>query len=125
MAQLLQTLMCCFVHTISAIPSPISLIPQGAWVCKSGAASGSLSFGICRGGEGVPAHNVPQRHNISTREGGGHDIQAWLVTIHNGSENTGVAVSHCITWFQTQLILPTCQIRYYRHLWDHRGTGQL
>ena len=26
---------------------------------------------------------------------------------------TGVAVSHCITWFQTQLILTTCQIRYH------------
>ena len=22
-------------------------------------------------------------------------------------------VSHCITWFQTQLILTTCQIRYH------------
>ena len=28
---------------------------------------------------------------------------------------TGVAVSHCITWFQTQLILTTCQIRYHSH----------
>ena len=28
---------------------------------------------------------------------------------------TGVAVSHCITWFQTQLILTTCQIRYHGH----------
>ena len=27
----------------------------------------------------------------------------------------GVAVSHCITWFQTQLILTTCQIRYHSH----------
>ena len=26
---------------------------------------------------------------------------------------TGVAVSHCMTWFQTQLILTTCQIRYH------------
>ena len=38
---------------------------------------------------------------------------------------TGVAVSHCITWFQTQLILTTRQIRYHSHLWDHRSTGQL
>ena len=28
---------------------------------------------------------------------------------------TGVAVSHCITWFQTQLILTACQIRYHSH----------
>ena len=34
-------------------------------------------------------------------------------------------VSHCITWFQTQLILTMCQIRYRSHLWDHRSTGQL
>ena len=32
---------------------------------------------------------------------------------------TGVAVSHCIAWFQTQQILITCQIRYHSHLWDH------
>ena len=38
-----------------------------------------------------------------------------------------VCVRHndCITWFQTQLILTTCQIRYHSHLWDHRSTGQL
>ena len=24
-------------------------------------------------------------------------------------------ISHCITWFQTQLILATCQIRYHNH----------
>ena len=27
--------------------------------------------------------------------------------------------------FQTQLLLTTCQIRHYNHLWDHRRTGQL
>ena len=43
---------------------------------------------------------------------------------HTGKP-TGVAVSHCITWFQTQLILAKCQIRYHSHLWDHRSTGQL
>ena len=37
----------------------------------------------------------------------------------------GVAVSHCITWFQTQLILTACQIRYHSQWWDHRSTGQL
>ena len=26
-----------------------------------------------------------------------------------------MAVSHCITWFHTQLILTTCQIRYHSH----------
>ena len=33
--------------------------------------------------------------------------------MHTGKP-TGVAVSHC-TWFQTQLILTTCQIRYHSH----------
>ena len=47
-----------------------------------------------------------------------------LCLMHTGKP-TGVAVSHCITWFQTQLILTTCQIRYLRLLWDHRRTGQL
>ena len=28
---------------------------------------------------------------------------------------TGVAVSHCITWYQSQIILT---IRCYGHLWD-------
>ena len=34
-------------------------------------------------------------------------------------------VSHCIIWFQTQLILVTCRIRYHSHLWGHHRTGQL
>ena len=28
-----------------------------------------------------------------------------------------MAVSHCITWFQIQLILTACQIRYRIHCW--------
>ena len=34
--------------------------------------------------------------------------------MHTGKP-TGVAISHCIAWFQTQLILTTCQIRYRSH----------
>ena len=37
-----------------------------------------------------------------------------LCLTHTG-KSTGVAISHCITWFQTQLILTTCQIRYHNH----------
>ena len=37
-----------------------------------------------------------------------------LCFMHTGKP-TGVAVSHCITWFQTQQILTTCQIRYHSH----------
>ena len=37
-----------------------------------------------------------------------------LCLMHTGKP-TGVAVSHCITWFQTQLILTACQIRYHSH----------
>ena len=47
-----------------------------------------------------------------------------LCLMHTGKP-TGVAVPHCITWFQTQLIPTTCQIRYHSHLWDYRSTGQL
>ena len=47
-----------------------------------------------------------------------------LCLVHTGRP-TGVAVSHCIARFQTQLIRTTCQIRYHSHLWDHRSTGQL
>ena len=32
--------------------------------------------------------------------------------MHSGKP-TGVAVSHCTTWFQTPLIPTTCQIRYH------------
>ena len=35
-----------------------------------------------------------------------------LCLVHTGKP-TGVAVSHCITWFQTQLILTMCQICYH------------
>ena len=34
-------------------------------------------------------------------------------------------IFRCITWFQTQPIPTTCQIRYHSHLWGHRSTGQL
>ena len=37
-----------------------------------------------------------------------------LCLTHTGKP-TGVAVSHCITCFQTQLILTRCQIRYHGH----------
>ena len=47
-----------------------------------------------------------------------------LCLMHTGKP-TGLAVSHCMTWFQTQLILSRCLIRYHSHLWDHRSTGQL
>ena len=60
-----------------------------------------------------------------------HDMYTMLVSISytcascilgSPSGSTGVAVSR---WFQNQLILTTCQIRYHSHLWDHRRTGQL
>ena len=38
------------------------------------------------------AHNVGNTHDMHT------------------GQPTGVALSHCITWFQTELILTTCQI---------------
>ena len=37
-----------------------------------------------------------------------------LCLMHTGKP-TGVAVSHCITWFQTQLIHTTCHIRHHSH----------
>ena len=49
-------------------------------------------------------------------------LETWVVSFslqslcltHTGKP-TGVAVSHCITWFQTQLIHTACQIRYHTH----------
>ena len=41
-----------------------------------------------------------------------------LCLMHTGKP-TGVAVPQCIIWFQTQLILMTCQICYHSHLRDH------
>jgi hypothetical protein len=44
-----------------------------------------------------------------------------LCLVHTGKP-TGVAVSHCITWFSDSANpLTTCQIRYHSHLWDHRS----
>ena len=37
-----------------------------------------------------------------------------LCLTHTGNP-TGVALSHCITWFQSQLLRTTCQIRYHSH----------
>ena len=37
-----------------------------------------------------------------------------LCLMHTGKP-TGVALSHCITWFQPQLILTKCQVRNHRH----------
>ena len=47
-----------------------------------------------------------------------------MCLMHTGKPE-GVAVSQCIKWFRTQLILTTCQICYHSHLWDHNSTGQL
>ena len=63
---------------------------------------------------------VPMRTTCSCPELSFFSLESCL--IHTGKPK-GVAV--CITWFQTQLILATCQIRYHSHLWDHRRTGQL
>ena len=38
-----------------------------------------------------------------------------LCLMHTGKP-TGVAVSHCVNWFQTQLILIACQIHYHSPL---------
>ena len=37
-----------------------------------------------------------------------------LCLLHTGKP-AGVAVSHCITWTQTQLILTACEVRYHTH----------
>ena len=33
--------------------------------------------------------------------------------------------SHCIWWYQIQLTLTTCDVRYHTVLWDDGGAGQL
>ena len=53
----------------------------------------------------------------------GHNV-VQPMSSHTGKP-LGVARSHRITWFQTQVILGTCQIRYRRHLWGHRSTLNL
>ena len=40
-----------------------------------------------------------------------------LLCLMHAGKPTGVAVSHRITWFQTQLILTACQIRYHSLFW--------
>ena len=39
-------------------------------------------------------------------------FQPTVIVPHAHWEAYGRAVSHCITWLQTQLILTTCQLRY-------------
>ena len=52
-----------------------------------------------------------------------YSLQSLCLT-HTGKP-TGVAVSHCITWFQTQPI-PHCVSDLLPHpLWDRCSTGQL
>ena len=52
-------------------------------------------------------------------------FQASVFSLMHTGKLMGVAVSHCITWFHTQLIFSACQIRYHSHLWDHCRTGLL
>ena len=33
--------------------------------------------------------------------------------------------SHCISWYQIQQVLTTCNVRYHTVLWGNRSTGQL
>ena len=33
--------------------------------------------------------------------------------------------SHCISWFQIELTLTTCHVRYHTELWDNRSIGLL
>ena len=33
--------------------------------------------------------------------------------------------SHCNSWYQNQLVLTVCHVRYHIALWDNRSIGQL
>ena len=52
-------------------------------------------------------------------------IKEGSLHLHVWGQSLCTHISHCITWFRTQLILTTLQIRYHSHLWDHSSTGQL
>ena len=52
-------------------------------------------------------------HSVAVHTAVSFSLQSLCLT-HTGKP-TGVAVCHSITWFQTQLILTTCQIRYRSH----------
>ena len=53
------------------------------------------------------------------------ELSLCLPTVTHTGTPMGVAVSHCITRFQTRFTSTMCQIRYHSHWWWHRSTAQL
>ena len=49
--------------------------------------------------------------------------QVWFDGRKN--EAHGLGSSHCISWYQIQLSLTTCHVRYHIALWGSRSIGQL
>ena len=84
------------------------------WVCVVG-----VCWSSCKGRDGIYRPVYTNTHLICTSTH--YCTHQAQITWHNLT----YIVSHCITWFQTQLILTTCQTRYHSHLWDHCSTGQL
>ena len=92
--------------------------------------------GLSKHGKPVFPRLCPVNQNLAcvrTRGGGAIPIMPYtllslsaysLLCMHAG-QPMGMAVSPCISWFQTQLILTACQMCYHSHLWDHRRSGQL
>ena len=87
-------------------PMPFGCLPPGLPPCRMG---GSASKSAC-----LLQNSPPPRHYTKLDPPGtplsffGRQSSRLM---HTGKP-PGVAVSHCITWFQTQLIHTTCQIRY-------------
>ena len=106
----------------SSLPPPPVVTTQICFFHRTpGATAGISCYNFAKKITSCPLNRAPHsafllRHSLSAF--------SLLRLMHTGKP-TGVAVSHCITWFQTRLILTTCQIRYHSHLWGHRSTGQL
>ena len=99
----------------------------GGWVSKPPPLGGGAFVGLWVWQKSVGGGSLksPQQPPLAQFRGGREAGPIMSITavffslqslclVHTGKP-TGVAVSHCRTWFQTQLILTTCQIRYHGH----------
>ena len=52
-------------------------------------------------------------------------LPRWMLTMPNETRLRRRGGSHCMSRYQSQLILATCHVRYHIALWDNRSIGQL
>jgi hypothetical protein len=114
--ELTSEIVCAVGSSLTVFLAPHSRIPEPKknsiqWYFDSGGQWRPDISGIMPCTTPVMARSLTSAFNLPTAVF--FSLQPSCLT-HTGKP-TGMAVSHCITWFQTQIIPTTCQIRYHSH----------